>query len=83
MHVKAVLVDQRVAMIGSVNLNRRSVEKDEEVAVLVLDGSTVEQLEQHFDDDVTRAEPAAGPETEPSPGHRLLAKALHPIRREL
>ena len=83
MHVKAVLIDQRVAMIGSVNLNRRSVEKDEEVAVVVLDGSTVEQLEQHFDDDVTRAEPAAGPDTEPSPGHRLLAKALHPIRREL
>ncbi|NND04526.1 MAG: cardiolipin synthase B, partial [Acidimicrobiia bacterium] len=44
MHVKAVLVDDELAMIGSVNINRRSVEKDEEVALVVLDRSVVAEL---------------------------------------
>ncbi len=83
MHVKSLTVDGRMAMIGSVNINRRSVEKDEEVAVVVLDDDVVAQLDDHFAHDLERSASAAGSDTEPNPGHRLVAKLVHPIRREL
>ena len=81
MHAKAVLVDGVLSIVGSLNINRRSVEKDEETAVGILDGDITSQLERHFQEDVERSEPAS---TEDSDGgRRLLAKLLKPISPEI
>ena len=83
MHVKAMLVDGSVALIGSINMNRRSVEKDEEVAVAILDRGLTRTLEQHFREDVESCIPVE-PTVEDRPlRRRLAAKLLHPIKSEI
>ncbi len=82
MHVKAVLVDHVAACIGSVNINRRSVEKDEEVAMIVLDEDVTATLEAHFEDDVASSTPVVGDDIRPTPWERALIWALRPLRRE-
>lgn len=83
MHVKAMLVDGSVSLIGSININRRSVEKDEEVAVAILDRGLTRTLEQHFREDIERCIPV-GPTMEDRPlRRRLAAKLLHPIKSEI
>jgi cardiolipin synthase len=83
MHVKAVLIDGAIACVGSVNLNRRSVEKDEEAAVLVLDRDVVAEVERHFDEDVAASLPVAS-ERDLSPQllRRTARFMLRPLRRE-
>lgn len=83
MHVKAVLIDGVAAFVGSVNINRRSVEKDEEVGLLILDPAICSELEDHFDADREASEPA----TKSGVEHRrwtrkLVATVLRPARRE-
>lgn len=81
MHVKAVLVDGVLSIVGSLNINRRSVEKDEETAVGILDGDITSELEGHFQEDVERSEPASTEDRDG--GRRLLAKLLKPISSEI
>lgn len=81
MHVKAVLIDDELAMIGSININMRSVEKDEEVAVVVLDRDIVAELYAHFEDDRDRSEPVSHGES-PSLVEKVVAKAVRPIISE-
>ena len=81
MHVKTVIVDDDFAMVGSVNINRRSVEKDEEVALLIIDQGIVADLYSHFETDVERSEPVAKQE-DPSLVERAVAKAVRPIDSE-
>ncbi len=83
MHVKAVLVDGAAALVGSVNVNRRSVEKDEEVGLVVFDPEVTAKLEQHFHEDLaasTAATPAAVAAR--SPLRKLAVLAIRPARRE-
>lgn len=82
MHVKAVVVDGVLSLVGSVNVNRRSVEKDEEVAVAILDESIATTLEGHFQEDIDRSVPYS-PTDKPSLNRRILAKLLGPIKRDL
>lgn len=83
MHVKAMLVDGVIALVGSVNVNRRSVEKDEEVAVLILDRGVVATLEEHFCEDVSQSLPA-DPAIERRPiSRRIAGKLVRPIRAEM
>lgn len=83
MHTKALLVDGVVSMVGSINVNRRSVQKDEEVAVAILDEEVTSTLERHFREDVGRSLPAE-PRDRSRPLHRrLLAKLLKPVKTEL
>lgn len=82
-HVKAVLVDHRLAMVGSVNINQRSVEKDEEVALVVLDHEMTETLEEHFQEDIAASHAASTDVRARRPLEKMAAKVLRPIRREL
>ncbi len=82
MHVKAVLVDGELALLGSVNINRRSVVKDEEVAMLVLDPALVSTLTEHFDEDVERSLPFSQTE-DLSLVERALARVVRPIKNEM
>jgi cardiolipin synthase len=81
MHAKVVLVDGVLSIVGSMNLNRRSVHKDEEAAVAVLDPDVTATLERHFVEDVAESEPASIADDDGS--QRLVAKLLKPISREI
>ena len=83
MHVKAVLVDGVMALVGSVNLNQRSVEKDEEVGMLILDRDIVEQLETHFRQDVAQSLPADPSLEDRTLGRKIAGAVLRPLRSEM
>ena len=82
MHVKAVLVDDRLACVGSVNVNRRSVEKDEEVVLVVVDREITAELMAHFEEDLKACVPACEDAPVESLKRRAIVAALRPIRRE-
>ncbi len=52
MHAKIVIVDGEMASVGSANLNRRSMEHDDECNLLVFDPGVVAVLDAQFDDDL-------------------------------
>ena len=56
MHAKVMTVDGYVALIGSSNFNRRSMDHDEEVVLATLDPAIVATLDQHYDEDIARSE---------------------------
>lgn len=83
LHVKAFLVDGVLSVVGSTNVNRRSVEKDEEVALAVLDRATTRQLEKHFLEDLQSCLPAPTDPSERGLGRRVAAKLLRPFINEM
>ncbi len=83
MHVKAVLVDGVASVVGSVNINRRSVSKDEEVAMVVLDRSVTALLEEHFRTDVADSVAAEVAVPEPPLLRRVGARLLRPLKPEM
>ncbi|MCB9371166.1 MAG: cardiolipin synthase B [Microthrixaceae bacterium] len=83
LHAKVMTVDGLVANIGSANINARSLAKDEEVNLVVLDPELVATLDAHFDDDLRRSErvdPARWRER-PLP-QRLLERLVLPLRSQ-
>ena len=56
LHCKITTADGLVSLVGSANLNRRSLRHDEEVVATVLDRRVANELEQHFDADLERSE---------------------------
>lgn len=56
MHAKIMTVDGIAAVVGSANMNRRSLAHDEEVVLSVLDPAVARPLERDFWDDVARSE---------------------------
>jgi cardiolipin synthase len=56
MHAKVMTVDGYVALVGSSNFNRRSMDHDEEVVLATLDPAIVATLDQHYDEDLARSE---------------------------
>lgn len=81
MHAKALLIDGQMALIGSVNFNRRSVEKDEEVAVAVSDTTLTQKLEADFREDVKLSKPVAADMKRPL-RRRIASFLLRPLNRE-
>lgn len=55
-HAKLIMVDGVLSCIGSANLNYRSVVKDDEIALVVLDPDLTGKLEADFDQDLEHAE---------------------------
>lgn len=51
-HTKCIIVDDQIAIIGSVNFNQRSQRKDDEISLLINKGQTVAQLVTDFNDDI-------------------------------
>lgn len=56
LHTKVLTIDGSIAMVGSSNYNRRSLDHDEEVAVIVYGGAVPERLADDFADDCEDAE---------------------------
>ena len=80
MHVKAVLVDGALSFVGSTNVNRRSVHKDEEVAMAIFDRGVTSILEAHFENDRDHSERITSVEL--PLWARVATSAIWPARRE-
>ncbi|HBG77018.1 MAG TPA: cardiolipin synthase, partial [Clostridiales bacterium] len=52
MHTKAIMVDGRIASVGSANFDIRSFQYNFEINAVVYDPATVSQLEQQFREDM-------------------------------
>lgn len=83
MHMKAILVDGVLSIVGSVNVNRRSVEKDEEVAMAIIDEQVTEVLESQFREDTAVSSPVTLTDQRIPFHRRLLTLLLRPIRPEM
>lgn len=82
MHVKAVLVDDRLACVGSVNVNRRSVEKDEEVVLVIANQNITSELIRHFEHDLESSVAVTPDSSSERWKRRAIVGALRPLRRE-
>ncbi|THA29899.1 cardiolipin synthase B [Streptomyces sp. A1277] len=60
MHAKIVTVDRVAALIGSTNINRRSLDHDEEVMLAVMDRAFTQTLDGHFEQDLKVSERIEG-----------------------
>ncbi|MGB7980543.1 MAG: phospholipase D-like domain-containing protein [Candidatus Nanopelagicales bacterium] len=56
LHTKVLTIDDCVAMIGSANANRRSMDHDEEVVCILIGGRGPQELVGDFERDLERAE---------------------------
>ncbi len=83
-HAKIITVDSTLIMIGSANFNSRSIQKDDEVCLTVLDPGLASTLDGHFDHDLSRSE-AVDPARWESRGlwQRIKEKSTGLIRGEL
>jgi cardiolipin synthase len=52
LHTKIMVVDGAAALVGSSNVNRRSLDHDEEVAMVVIDQASVDLLDHQFVEDL-------------------------------
>lgn len=56
LHAKILTVDHSLALVGSANMNHRSMSKDEEFGLLIEDNDTLRVLEQQFERDLQRSD---------------------------
>ncbi|OON82556.1 phospholipase D-like domain-containing protein [Streptomyces tsukubensis] len=84
MHAKIITMDGVLSLVGSTNLNRRSLEHDEEVMLAVLDPAFTETLDGHYDDDVRASERIRTHRwRHRTPLQRVREAAMRPISRYL
>src|SRR5690606_9284472 len=57
MHAKILLVDGELACTGTANFNQRSMGKDDEITVSILDRETHDTLDRHFEEDLEASTP--------------------------
>jgi cardiolipin synthase len=72
MHAKTMLVDDRLVVVGSINLDHLSMDWLEEGCLVVDDRRFASELERRWHDDMARSRQAVGarPEAERRPGVR-------------
>lgn len=56
MHAKVLLVDDEVSCVGSANFNHRSMLKDDEINLVIIDKETNSTLKSHYSDDLEECE---------------------------
>jgi len=84
LHTKIMVVDGAAALVGSSNVNRRSLEHDEEVAMVVIDQASVDLLDHQFTEDLQRSRQIdLGRWQRRSAPQRTLETAVTAIRRWL
>ncbi|CAA0102621.1 Major cardiolipin synthase ClsA [Halioglobus japonicus] len=55
LHAKILTIDHKVAVVGSANMNHRSMSKDEEFCLVIEDAGTLDVLERQFKEDLGRS----------------------------
>lgn len=56
LHAKVITIDETVSCVGSANFNHRSMLKDDEVNLVIIDEDLTSTLNSHFQDDLKGAE---------------------------
>jgi len=56
MHAKIILIDDELSCIGSANFNHRSMLKDDEINLVMIDKLVNNELKNHFKDDLKACE---------------------------
>lgn len=57
MHAKIMLVDDHIGVVGSANINHRSMSKDEELCLVIDDQKTVDILGTDYEEDLEKSVP--------------------------
>ncbi|MGI9018275.1 MAG: phospholipase D-like domain-containing protein [Euzebya sp.] len=57
LHTKSMTVDGHLSLIGSANIDERSMRHNEEIALVVFDEDLAAILDSHFADDLSKSEP--------------------------
>lgn len=57
MHAKIMLIDNHIGVVGSANMNHRSMSKDEEVCLVIDDQKTVDTLISDYEEDIKKSAP--------------------------
>ncbi|MCD9622515.1 phospholipase D-like domain-containing protein [Rhabdothermincola salaria] len=84
LHTKVITVDGETAVIGSANMNGRSMERDDEVSLVIHDAGLTARLDQDFDEDLERSEIVVAERWVDPPLHRVaLDKVAAGVRRFL
>lgn len=84
LHTKILTIDDEIVMVGSSNFNRRSLDHDEEVAMILYDAESVPQFIEDFEADLARSVPVDAGEWRNRPARQRLAEAaIAPIQRYL
>ncbi|MFC8132293.1 phosphatidylserine/phosphatidylglycerophosphate/cardiolipin synthase family protein [Streptomyces sp. NPDC057302] len=84
LHTKVITMDSTMALVGSTNFNRRSLDHDEEVMLAVLDRTFTATLDSHFTEDLDHSVLIRpGRWKRRSPLQRAREAAVVPIRRFL
>lgn len=84
MHAKILTVDDTVATVGSANFNQRSMSKDDELVMLVIDAEILATLDRHFEEDIQRAvEMDASDVRHRSPVRKLASRFVSMFRQEM
>jgi len=82
MHMKVMTIDSQVAVVGSSNFNRRSLDHDEEVVLIAIDPDLTAVLDEHLDDDFSRSRQIDLTRwRNRSVAQRVMEGAVRPIRR--
>ncbi len=55
LHAKIILIDDALSCVGSPNFNQRSMGKDEEIALCIIDRELNKTLSDHFEEDMRSA----------------------------
>ena len=55
MHAKATIIDGAMSIVGSANFDNRSFELNDELNIAVFDRALAARLQQHFEQDLTKA----------------------------
>jgi cardiolipin synthase len=84
LHAKIMTVDHELAVVGSANMNHRSMSKDEEFCLVIEDENTLQELEKQFEADIARSDELdLSIWKERSLWQRLGELATRPFREEL
>jgi len=84
LHAKIMIVDGEACLIGSPNLNQRSMKLDDEVGVIVIDPSLAHRLKDDFQADLAACEPFdAARWRDRSPLQRVVEEAGRRLRSKL
>lgn len=56
LHTKIIIVDEDLVCVGSPNFNQRSMSKDEEIALCVINDAFIQALNKDFEDDLSKSQ---------------------------
>jgi len=84
LHTKTITLDGCLTCIGSANFNQRSMCRDEEIALIVLDEQCTAVLDEYYDDDLELCTALQLGRWRKRTGlRRLLEKLIQPLRPQL